>query len=178
MGDFLDIISDDLLSLHEMGVDDLIESDVGETCVIKYAPVWIDCPSCEVDAIGNKPSSINIYGRRIPLSPGNKCVHCGDTGKIQQEVTENIRALVYWSINKSSRSSSWLKVNSTQIQVPNNYIEILTYRTNLHKILKSNFIEVSTREQPGKIYRYKLDGEPEPAGFRGKYIACLLSKAN
>lgn len=173
MGNFSSIFSDELLSLHEEGIDDMMASDVGETCIIKYPPIWIDCPECEVDAIGNKPSSINIFGKRVPVSHGKKCVHCGDSGKIQQEVSENIRALVYWSYNKKR----WGYVPLTNIQVPEGTVEILIQITDIHKVLKANFIEVGSRLQPGKIYRYKLAGSPEPTGFRLKYAYCLLDKA-
>lgn len=173
MGNFSSIFSDELLSLHEEGIDDMMASDVGETCIIKYPPIWVDCPECEVDAIGNKPSSINIFGKRVPVSHGKKCVQCGDNGKIQQEVSEDMRALVYWSYNKKR----WAKFASTNIQVPEGVVEILIQKTDLAKVLKANFIEVGSRLQPGKIFRYKLAGAPEPTGFRLKYAYCILDKA-
>lgn len=174
MGNFSDLFSDSIFTLHESAIDDSIESDMGEACSAIYPPKWEDCPSCSADSIGAKPSTININGRAIPINATQNCMFCGGQGKIQEEVTESFRGLVYWRIKDPTK---WARLSNTQVQISDNYIELVTYKTNIYKIMSSNFIEVALRHQPGKIYRYKLDSEPEPLGFRGKYIICLLRRA-
>ena len=174
VGNFSSIISSALLSLHEEAIDDIIASDIGEDITIYYPPRWIDCADCETDVIGNKPGTININGRPVPINAGNKCQFCGGTGKIQEETTEDIRGLIYWRLSSTTR---WAKLFNIQIQIPDNFVELVADKNTLNKILSANFIEVATRHAPAKIYRYKLASEPEPLGFRGKYIICLLQKA-
>ena len=171
MGQFTEILSDEIFDLHEEGIDDMIESDMAEIVTIYYPPKIVDCPLCDSDGIGNKPSTFAIDGRPIPIPGMNGCGNCGGTGKIQEETYDTIRGLVYWDIKP------WKQFSNNKVELEDGFLQVTTYFSNLPQVLQGSYFIVSNRAQPSRIFKYNLSGEPIVSGFRGKYIILTLRRS-
>lgn len=165
------VIPDSVFQLYNDTVDDFINLNFGEDCVLLYPPKKIECPNCVVDLIGGKSSNIYKSGGPYQFADGMICPYCNGEGFYNQDYTETIKLRVYWS------PKDWVKTGTT-FGIPAGAVQIIGFLSDLPKILQSSSIQLISKNNNIAVQNFVRIGEPFYHGFKkSRYFIMYLEKA-
>lgn len=124
----------------------------GDQCRLYYAPKFIDCPDCQVDNIGNKPSNRWITGTPVG-QPVQICGFCNSTGKLAQQVTETITMEIDWS-------PKVYEFFSKDIKIPDGLVLSKGRIIDLPKVKTCEYAILDTSIENYQINKFKIYSEP------------------
>jgi hypothetical protein len=151
MGEIADLI-EDIRDEVQTDFDDLLES-FGKDCTLVYPGIFVECPNCIYDPIGQKSTNIWKHGGPAPFSSG-ACPVCGGTGGYREtEPIETIKVTVNWS----PQAYIFMPGN---IRVPANSFLVRGYLTDAPKLKQANQIILQADLDGLVHYRCRLYAEP------------------
>lgn len=152
MGILFDI-SEDIRQIAADAITDLIDQ-LGKDCDLIYPPIYVSCPNCIFDSIGNKSSNYWRDGGPLPFPDGSMCPYCNGVGQHAQEVTKTIKVLV------NSVPKEFMKNLPLNLQVPDGMIMTKGKMEDLADVLQSRKMVVQTNLSNILKLTYELRGEP------------------
>ena len=136
----------------------------GVTCKLVYIET-VEEISTSYD---NFPTHNSISAHR--RGPGVPAFVRETTALREVEKTEEIKLKVYWD------SRAWVKVGSN-IVIPDNSIQTISYMTDLPKILRAKELIVHKDIESYGDIRFKKTGEHYPMGLKQtRYVACFWER--
>jgi|TARA_R110000765_G_scaffold211102_1_gene316208 hypothetical protein len=136
----------------------------GVTCKLVYIET-VEEISTSYD---NFPTHNSISAHR--RGPGVPAFVRETTVLREVEKTEEIKLKVYWD------SRAWVKVGSN-IVIPDNSIQTISYMTDLPKILRAKELIVHKDIESYGDIRFKKTGEHYPMGLKQtRYVACFWER--
>ena len=162
-------IPSDLLDLHEVGTDAIIDG-LGKICELIYPPKTTECPNCYYDPRTRRSNNIYKSGGPKPFENNTICPWCGGVGRSVASVAEQITLRIYWN------PSEWSVVGST-IQNPEGVAQVIGYITDLPKLERAQEIMLNKGVDGIRKYRCQREGEATPWGFRqNRYFSQFLRR--
>lgn len=162
-------ITPNIKKIAQDAIDDIIDQ-LGKTCRLYYPAKAVDCVNCVYDPIGKKSSNIWRSGGPMPFHVG-ACPMCDGAGLRFDEQYEDKKFLCRWNPRQ------WF-IAPGNIRIPDGYMQIKGYLTDLPALKRSEYIIVQTDISNYSSFKYKLDGEPIDKGniVQGRYFVALLKR--
>lgn len=170
---FVNIISNELFTLYNQGVNELIRSQEFTPVKLVFPSKKVECINCIYDTNSKRSSNIYKTGGPVSFNNGTICPYCRGAGLIENEVSENITAIIIWN------KQTWLPTESKAMdwQTASGLVDLYTYIENLPKIQRANYIIINTVIAPYNIYKFKRVGDAQSIGLQqNKYIVQKLER--
>lgn len=163
-------LDDEIFSIYREFADDFISDNFGINCKIFYPPKIVDCPNCIFDSKTGKSANIYQSGGPVPFSFG-VCPYCHGEGKRNDEsAADTIKLRCYFD------KKSWVKISSNVV-VEDGAVQIIGFIYDLPKIKRAEYLLLNSDLSDYIEYKYCVDGELLPHGFkRNRYFIGYLKR--
>jgi len=163
----MNLIPDNIFTLYNSAIDDLLTSDfTSYDHTIYYPSKKVACDNCITTNFGGISKNVFRSGASSPFTFGN-CPLCGGNGYREEESTDTIRTRVYW------QKKDW--ITQGNISIPNADVMIMGHAADLPKILRMNYIKL-INTQTTLTGSYALSGTPFYHGFGLRYFVAFLKQ--
>lgn len=153
---FLDIITDDMKTLHSNMIDGLIEGNSVPCQLIFSGTRFTSCANCIFSPATGKSSNKYLTGGPAPFSFGT-CPICHGDGKIEDIQTQDVNLAVIFN------SKEWIV--SVPVDSPDEFVQTLCTITLLSTLKRANQIVVNTDIINYTQNKYERFNEPQPCGL-------------
>lgn len=173
MGIFDGVSFDDLNTIHQDGIDFLIDNG-GLNCQLIYPDRMDDCPNCEYDSFTNRSSNVYTVGGPVPFTNGEICPYCQGVGLLKTSPTDTIKMILIWN------PKEWISVPNMKLfdspKAPNTYVQTWGYVSDIPKILNATNVRMQSDLQGYIKWDFRIIGEPVPQGFKSRYFVCMWER--
>jgi hypothetical protein len=131
------------------------------------------CPNCIFDP--NLKKSANKYktGGAVPFALGKLCPFCNGVGYYGETKSKEVYLAIIWDYKK------WINPPPSELAIPEGMIQTICDKTLLSDIRKCSDMNVVYPSSVNKPHKFRLDGEPNPAGLGdNNYLICMWKKIN
>jgi len=161
------LISTDLKLIYYNLMEELIRG-TAVPCTAYFQGIYTSCTNC-TDSIGNKPTNRGSSASPTTFRDLNGCRSCDGTGKILQEVSEDLDLALI------RNPKDFIKVGT--INIPDGAIQSISRLSNTFiPISTCKYVIMNTDLSSLGTFKYEKVGPPIPAGFDEEFLVVFWKR--